>query len=92
MTNRGYSEAAFPVDDGEQRDAELFASFFLGKAKLQTFFLDVLAQSLGLKIGFLWFQCLKGYGCDLQKSNETLRERQFEKLKAQRGFVGRAAN
>jgi len=48
----------------------------------------MLAESPGLKIGFLWFQCLKGYGCDLQKSNETLRERQFEKLKAQRRFAG----
>ena len=48
----------------------------------------MIAKSLGFKISFLWFQCLKANRHELQKSNASLQERQFEKLKAQRRFAG----
>ncbi len=47
----------------------------------------MLAQGLGLKVSFLWFQRLESNGRQLQKSNASLQERQLEKLKA-RGNLG----
>jgi hypothetical protein len=41
----------------------------------------VLSQGLWLKIRFLWFQCFKSDGCELQKSNASLRIEPSEKLK-----------
>ncbi len=46
--------------------------------------LGVLAQSTGLKFGFLWFQCFKSDGHELQKSNASLQARPPRKLQSNR--------
>ena len=92
VLNSWLSEAAFPVDNGKLGDPKTLSSFFLGQSQFKPLFLDMLAQSVGLKISFIWFQALKRDGHELQKSNASLRERHFEKLKARRRFIGREAS
>ncbi len=47
----------------------------LGETQHQPPLPKMLAQGLGLKISFLWFQCLKPNGGGLQKSNASLQLR-----------------
>jgi hypothetical protein len=52
----------------------------LGKPQFQPPLPKMLAQGFGLKISFLWFQCLKSNGHELQKSNASLRVNLREEL------------
>lgn len=66
------AETAFPVDNGSLTDPKTLTSFFLGQSQPKPLFPEVLPQGLGLKVSFLWFQCLKSNRPELQKSNATL--------------------
>ena len=70
------------------RYARALGYLLLGEPQLQPPLPDMLSQSLGLKINFLWFQCLKHYGAAWQKGNASMQERQLEKLKARRRLIG----
>ena len=56
---RGLEFAPFPVDYGELGDLQNACYSFLGKFEQEPAFADMVPNRLGLKISFLWFQCLK---------------------------------
>lgn len=50
----------------------MLARFLLSQSQFKTFFLDVLAKRNRGNASFLWFQCFKREGDELQKSNATM--------------------
>jgi hypothetical protein len=46
----------FPVQDGPGIDPELIGDLLLGEPHFQPSLLEVLSQSMRLKISFLWLQ------------------------------------
>jgi hypothetical protein len=68
----GLGFAFFPIEKGHGIDAEQLTGLILGELQFETPFLDVLAQGLGLKIRFLWFQCLKRDRAKWQEGNASL--------------------
>ena len=53
-------------------DTKYLGDFLLGKLQNKASQPDMLSQSAGLKIDFLWFQCIKLDRHKMQKSNATL--------------------
>ena len=64
--------APFPVNDRELGDFQNLGDGFLGKLEQESTLADMIPNRFGLEISFLWFQCLKPNGHELQKSNASL--------------------
>jgi hypothetical protein len=61
-----------PIENSESVHAEALSRALLGKSQLEAVLPQMLSRRLGLKVGFVWFQCFKRYGHGWQKGNTSV--------------------